>query len=90
MAGPVGRKATAATDWKLEGKLLSYSRSKGLFAGISLEGAKIKVDEDVNRAVYGDASPMDILMGRAKPLVAGVDVYPRTLAKYGPPKPDRK
>jgi lipid-binding SYLF domain-containing protein len=84
VAGPVGRKASAGTDWKLQGQLLSYSRSKGLFIGISLEGAKIKIDEDVNRAVYGDASPMDILMGRAKmdPAAAAVTVYPQTLGRY--------
>jgi lipid-binding SYLF domain-containing protein len=84
VAGPVGRKASAGTDWKLQGQLLSYSRSKGLFIGISLEGAKIHIDEDVNRAVYGDASPSDILMGRAKmdPSAAGASVYPATLARY--------
>lgn len=89
VAGPVGRKAAAQTDLK-GGQLLSYSRSKGLFIGISLEGAKIKIDEDLNRAVYGDATPADILMGRVKSTVPGVDVFPRTLARYGPPKPDRK
>ena len=84
VAGPVGRKASAQTNYKLEGKMLSYSRSKGLFAGVSLEGAKIKVDEDVNRAVYGDATPADILAGRAKmdPAAAAVTVYPQTLGRY--------
>ncbi len=91
VAGPVGRKASAATDWKLNGQLLSYSRSKGLFAGVSLEGAKIKLDDDVNRAVYGDASPTDILMGNAtmNPAAARVAVFPQTLSKYGKPRPDR-
>ncbi len=92
VAGPVGRKASAATDWKLNGQLLSYSRSKGLFAGVSLEGAKIKLDDDVNRAVYGDATPADILAGRAKPdpAVGDVMTYTRTLERYGPPRPDRR
>jgi lipid-binding SYLF domain-containing protein len=91
VAGPVGRKASAATDWKLNGQLLSYSRSKGLFAGVSLEGAKIKIDEDVNRAVYGDATPADILMGHAKanPGAASVMGFPKTIARYGAAKPDR-
>jgi lipid-binding SYLF domain-containing protein len=52
-AGPVGRDATAATDIQLRAEILSYSRSRGLFAGISLKGAAIKEDEDSNNAFYG-------------------------------------
>lgn len=90
VAGPVGRKASAGTDWKLNAQLLSYSRSKGLFAGVSLEGAKIKVDDDLNQAVYGNASAKDILAGRATPNSAssGVSVFQSTLAKYSKPRPD--
>ena len=52
-AGPVGRHASAGTDWKLDTEILTYSRSKGLFAGISLEGSWIEQDKDSTVAVYG-------------------------------------
>ncbi len=53
-AGPVGRNAEAATDLRLRAEILSYSRSRGVFAGLSLEGAVIKPDKDANWAVYGE------------------------------------
>jgi lipid-binding SYLF domain-containing protein len=52
-AGPVGRHASAGTDWKLDSELLTYSRSKGVFAGLTLEGAVIQQDEDSTKAIYG-------------------------------------
>jgi len=52
-AGPVGREAAAATDYKFEAEILSYSRSRGVFAGISLNGSTIRADRDANRHVYG-------------------------------------
>lgn len=52
-AGPVGREATASTDYKLQAEILSYSRSRGLFAGISLAGSTIRADRDANEKVYG-------------------------------------
>jgi lipid-binding SYLF domain-containing protein len=52
-AGPVGREATASTDYKLEAQILSYSRSRGLFAGVSLAGSTIRGDRDANEKVYG-------------------------------------
>jgi SH3 domain-containing YSC84-like protein 1 len=52
-AGPVGRHASAGTDWKLDTEILTYSRSKGLFAGISLEGSWIEQDKDSTVAIYG-------------------------------------
>ncbi|KAG9586775.1 hypothetical protein KCV01_g13306, partial [Aureobasidium melanogenum] len=52
-AGPVGRTATAATDGQLKAEIYSYSRSKGLFAGIALDGARLGIDDDYNEAVYG-------------------------------------
>lgn len=52
-AGPVGRSSTANTDYKLESEVYSYSRSKGLFAGISLNGTVLGVDEDANHSFYG-------------------------------------
>lgn len=53
-AGPVGRSSTANTDYKLDAEVYSYSRSKGLFAGISLNGAALAIDEDSNHEFYGD------------------------------------
>ena len=52
-AGPVGRHASAGTDWKLKTQMLTYSRSKGAFAGLTLEGAVIQQDNDSTSAIYG-------------------------------------
>lgn len=52
-AGPIGRHASAGTDWKMDSEILTYSRSKGVFAGISLDGAVVQQDEDSTRAIYG-------------------------------------
>lgn len=52
-AGPVGRDASANTDWKLKSEVLTYSRTRGLFAGLTLNGAVIKQDDDATRAFYG-------------------------------------
>ena len=53
-AGPVGRNATAATDVRLSSEILSYSRTKGIFAGVSLDGAAFAADGSGDRAMYGD------------------------------------
>lgn len=52
-AGPVGRNSSASTDYKMEAEIYSYSRSKGLFAGISLSGSALSVDSKANEAFYG-------------------------------------
>ena len=52
-AGPVGRHASAGTDWKMNTEVLTYSRSKGAFAGLTLEGAVVQQDDDSTRAIYG-------------------------------------
>jgi lipid-binding SYLF domain-containing protein len=62
-AGPKGRSAEAGTDVLLNAEILTYSRSKGLFAGVSLEGAVVKQDKGANQALYGGRiSPRDLLM----------------------------
>src|SRR5256886_17653427 len=67
-AGPVGRHASAGTDWKMNSELLAYSRSKGAFAGLTLEGAVIEQDEDSTRAIYGkDMSFRKVLLGNVTP-----------------------
>jgi lipid-binding SYLF domain-containing protein len=64
-AGPVGRHASAGTDWKMDSEILTYSRSKGVFAGISLDGAVVEQDKDSTRAIYGnDPSFRSILAGQ--------------------------
>jgi lipid-binding SYLF domain-containing protein len=52
-AGPVGREAAASTDYKLQAEILSYSRSRGLFAGVSLAGSTIRADRNANEKIYG-------------------------------------
>jgi lipid-binding SYLF domain-containing protein len=56
-AGPVGRHASAGTDWKMNAELLTYSRSKGAFAGLTLEGAVVEQDTDSTEAIYGKDIP---------------------------------
>lgn len=72
-AGPVGRDAAAETDAMMNAELLSYSRSSGLFAGISLEGATLRPDQESNREMYGrDVTNREILTGDFKtPAIAG-------------------
>jgi lipid-binding SYLF domain-containing protein len=66
-AGPIGRSASAQTDAMLNAEMLSYSRARGLFAGISLEGATLRPDEESNRELYGrDAKNREILTGDLK------------------------
>jgi lipid-binding SYLF domain-containing protein len=66
-AGPVGRDVSAQTDAVLRAEMLSYSRSRGLFAGISLEGATLRPDEEANRELYGtDTTNKEILTGSIK------------------------
>jgi lipid-binding SYLF domain-containing protein len=63
-AGPVGRHATADTDWKLNTEVLTYSRARGAFAGLTLTGAAIRRDDDSTEAIYGrDHSTAAILRG---------------------------
>jgi lipid-binding SYLF domain-containing protein len=84
-AGPVGRSASASTDLKMNAQILSYSRSKGAFAGLELKGVVIKPDNEDNHQVYG-MSARDILTGSDKismeKMPEGVRVFPLTLSRY--------
>lgn len=84
-AGPVGRSASASTDARMNAQILSYSRSKGAFAGLELKGVVIKPDNSDNNQVYG-MSAKDILTGSDKipmeKMPEGVRVFPETLARY--------
>jgi len=66
-AGPVGRHASAATDIEMHAQILTYSRSRGVFAGVSLNGAVVKPDRDADVAMYvADIEPKSILDGHVK------------------------
>src|SRR6202163_1105359 len=67
-AGPVGRHASADTDWKMNAEILTYSRAKGAFAGLALSGASVRTDEDSTKAIYGpDVTSHEILAGKVPP-----------------------
>ena len=67
-AGPVGRHASADTDWKMNAEILTYSRAKGAFAGLTLNGADVRADEDSMRTVYGpDVTFRSVLSGSVPP-----------------------
>ena len=82
-AGPVGRHAAASTDIKLNAEILAYSRSKGAFAGVSLDGAVVQADKSGDKAMYGsDVTRQEILNGKvavpgaARSLLADLARYP--------------
>jgi SH3 domain-containing YSC84-like protein 1 len=82
-AGPVGRHASAGTDWKMNTEMLTYSRSKGVFAGLTLEGAVIEQDDDSTRAIYGKHMTFrNILSGKAK-TPASADAFMKAVADAG-------
>ena len=84
-AGPVGRSASASTDARMNAQILSYSRSKGAFAGLELKGVVIKPDNEDNLQVYG-MNAHDILTGADKismeNMPEGVRIFPQTLARH--------
>jgi lipid-binding SYLF domain-containing protein len=82
-AGPVGREAGASTDWKLNAEILSYSRSKGLFAGAALNGVKISTDNSDMKHVYGAGyNAKDILLENKVEAPAAVRTFPDALSRY--------
>jgi lipid-binding SYLF domain-containing protein len=89
-AGPVGRTAAASTDAALNAQILSYSRSKGLFAGVMLKGAVIEIDEDDMRDAYGrETSARLILQENKVNAPAGIRAFPDTLAKHSTRKAEK-
>jgi lipid-binding SYLF domain-containing protein len=88
--GPVGRQAEAATDGQLKAEIYSYSRSRGLFAGLSLEGAGLLVDCGANEAFYGlpGGRPADVLAARATAIPAAMAALQGELLQLSaPPSP---
>lgn len=83
-AGPVGRSAKAATDIEMKAEIYSYSRSRGLFAGVSLEGSSLQVDGESNDAFYGKANsrPSDIMKGKDVNIPAGAERLKKVLEKH--------
>jgi lipid-binding SYLF domain-containing protein len=88
-AGPVGRNAEAGTDILLNSAIYSYSRSKGLFAGVALDGAVLQLDDSANKSVYGKKSVASDTAGRKVGGTALPVVQPflRALQKYAPGTP---
>ena len=85
--GPVGRDASAGTDALMHAEILSYSRSRGLFAGVNLKGVVIRAEDDLNQAVYSQ-SARELLSddGRsAAESAAGLPAFSLTVAKYTAP-----
>lgn len=81
-AGPVGRHAEGNTDWKMRAEVLTYSRARGLFAGVSLNGAVIKQDKDSTRDFYGRMVPFRTsLTGEIEPFT-GANAFLTSLAQW--------
>jgi lipid-binding SYLF domain-containing protein len=84
-AGPKGRDASADTDATMRAEILSYSRTRGLFAGISLEGSTLRPDNDANKDVYGrKITAKEIVLGHKIGVPASGRLLVRVLQKYAP------
>ena len=84
-AGPKGRYAEASTDVTLRAEMLTYSRSRGLFAGVSLEGSTLRPDNGANEEVYGKKiAATDIVLKGAVPTPASAQKLIATLTKFSP------
>jgi lipid-binding SYLF domain-containing protein len=83
-AGPVGRQVEAATDLQLKAEIYSYSRSRGFFAGVALEGAALQIDHKSNVAFYGKegVAPGDILTNKGIEVPSPAKEFKEVLAKY--------
>ncbi|MDQ5835830.1 MAG: lipid-binding SYLF domain-containing protein [Acidobacteriota bacterium] len=86
-AGPVGRAAGASTNPRLSAGILTYSRSKGLFAGLSLKGVAITPDNDLNEAFYGKKGSELIASQTDTPVPTQVRAFPLALARYSVRQP---
>lgn len=81
-AGPVGRHAEGDTDWKMRAEVLSYSRARGVFAGISLDGAAITQDEDETRGLYGDKVSFERILTGKVSAPSGSENFLTAVKKY--------
>jgi lipid-binding SYLF domain-containing protein len=80
-AGPIGRDSQAATDWKMNAELLTYSRSKGLFAGIDLDGTSVSQNTDDTEIYYGQALGFRSILKGDVPVPEGAKSFVRTVAR---------
>jgi lipid-binding SYLF domain-containing protein len=84
-AGPVGRVATAQTDAWMSAKILAYSRSRGLFGGITVKGSSVRPDRDANNVLYGKpVSARDLLMHRTANIPKDVEIFINELTRISP------
>ncbi|MGO8759148.1 MAG: lipid-binding SYLF domain-containing protein [Terracidiphilus sp.] len=81
-AGPVGRAGTASTDWKMSAELLSYSRAKGLFAGIDLDGTSVSQNKEDTELYYGSAYPFETVLKGDVAVPPGAVAFVRTVVQY--------
>ncbi len=81
-AGPVGRHAEGTTDWKMRAQVLTYSRARGAFAGLELNGAAIKQDTDDTRLLYGRMIPFNQILSGSVPAPAGTQRFLTEVAQY--------
>jgi SH3 domain-containing YSC84-like protein 1 len=81
-AGPVGRHAAADTDWKMRAQVLTYSRTRGVFAGVSLDGARINQDKDSTRDFYGRMVPFKTSLTGEIDSPSTAHTFLATLAKW--------
>jgi SH3 domain-containing YSC84-like protein 1 len=81
-AGPVGREAAADTDWKMKSEILSYSRARGIFAGIDLSGSKIAQDLDETHILYGKTVPFATILNGKVPPPNGSEPFLAAVRKY--------
>lgn len=79
-AGPVGRNGQAATDWKMNAELLSYSRSKGVFAGVSLDGTSVTQNQEDTQLYYGQPHSFESILKGEVPVPPGAVDFVRTVA----------
>jgi SH3 domain-containing YSC84-like protein 1 len=95
--GPVGRHAEAATDWKMRAEVLTYSRARGLFAGVTINGSLVRQDEDATREIYGRMVPFKTILTGAVPTPQGGEPFVAAVRKVAgsevqaggaPPRPN--
>jgi lipid-binding SYLF domain-containing protein len=86
-AGPVGRHAEGSTDWKMQAQVLTYSRARGVFAGLTVNGSVISQGTDDTRAFYGHMIPFKTILSGGIPTPTEANSFTTALTKYGTSTP---
>jgi lipid-binding SYLF domain-containing protein len=89
-AGPVGRQAAADTDWKMKAEILTYSRARGLFAGVDLNGAAIGQDKDETGVLYGKSLPFQTILSGKVSTPSGSETFLAAVHKYSQVAAEKK